>query len=347
MKKFLLGTLAVIVVVAGCTAASHLKALRPKPIPASPPLTVPSNKAIHPPKFQAGIAVDAYTSPKQDFSSAAEAVIAYAKSLNANSLSITFPFFISGPNSSRVYATSRTPTPTELALFVTDAEKAGLFVSLRPLLSEGNLGLPSRTLWRPADPAAWFASYRHFLMPYAQMAQANKVGEFFVGVEFELFGNSPRWNGLDRALAKVFHGELAYSNNDAKYMSRSTGGRQAYKAVDAYHPINPPFLHGWESWIRQWLPTGTVLTEVSIAAINGAWRRPWVHRAQPANFNPLVQARWFTAACHAAINTRLGGIYFWAVPFSTRFKGPTLATPGAWAHSAGSAAIKRCFGTVK
>ena len=347
MKKILLGALAVIVVVAGCTAASHLKALQPRHIPASPPLTVPGSVVIRPPAFQRGIAVDAYTSPGHEFSSAAAAVVAYVKSLNANSLSITFPFFISGPGSSQVFATSRTPTPAELGLLISDAQRAGLYVSLRPLLSEGTLGLPSRTLWKPTNAAAWFASYRRFLMPYAQMAQADKVGEFFVGVEFERFGDSPLWNGLDRALAKVFHGQLAYSNNDAKFLTRSTGGRLAFKAVDAYHPINPPFLSGWKAWIRRWLPTGTVLTEVSIAAIDGAWRRPWLHRAQPSQFNPQVQASWFTAACRAAIATGLGGIYFWAIPLSTRFRGPTPAKPGAWAHSAGSAAIARCFGNAK
>jgi hypothetical protein len=345
MKKILLGAIAVVVVMAGCTAAAHLKALQPRPVPASPQLTIPQTVTISQPAFQRGIDVDAYTYPRHDFSAAAAAVVAYAKSLNANSLSISFPFFMSGRYSSRVFASSRTPTPTELALLITDAERAGLFVSLRPLLSEGNIG-HSRVIWKPAHPAAWFASYRRFLLPYARMAQANKLGEFIVGAEFTRFGDSPRWNGLDRALAKVFHGELAYSNNDTRGLSQSSGGRVAIKTVDAYHPIHPPFLRGWKSFDRR-LPADTVLTEVSIAAIDGAWRRPWVHQSQGARINPLVQARWFTAACHAAMATGLDGIYFWAIPLSTRFPSPTLATPGAWAHSAGSAAIARCFGTAK
>jgi hypothetical protein len=345
MNKILLGALAVAVVVAGCTAASHLRVLQPRPIPASPPLTIPGTVKVHRPAFQRGIDVDAYTYPHHDFSAAAAAVVAYARSLHANSLSISFPFFMSGRNSSRVFASSRTPTPSELALLVSDAEQAGLFVSLRPLLSETNIG-HSRVIWKPAHPAAWFANYQRFLLPYARMAQAKKVGEFIVGAEFSMFGDSPRWNGLDRAVAKVFHGELGYSNNDTRGLSRSSGGRYAVKTVDAYHPIHPPFLRGWKSFDRR-LPTGAVLTEVSIAAIDGAWRRPWVHVSKGARINPLVQARWFTAACRAAMATGLDGIYFWALPLSTRFNSPTLATPGAWAHSAGSAAIARCFGTAK
>ena len=344
-KKILLVAMAVMVVVVGCMAAAHLRALQPQQPPTSPPLIIPETVAIRQPAFQRGIDVDAYTYAHHNFSAAAAAVVAYATSLNANSLSISIPIFMSGRYSSRVFATSRTPTPTELGLLVTDAERAGLYVSLRPLLSETNIG-PSRVTWRPAHPAAWFASYRRFLIPYARMAQANKVGEFIVAAEFSKFGNSRRWNGLDRALAKVFHGKLAYSNNDKTGLSRLSGGRLAVKTIDAYHPIHPPFLHGWKTFDRR-LPTDAVLTEVSIAAIDGAWRRPWVHRSLGARINPKVQARWFTAACKAAIATGLDGIYFWAVPLSTRFPSPTPETPGAWAHSAGAAAIARCFGTAK
>jgi hypothetical protein len=345
MKRLLLGALTVAVVVAGCTAAAHLRALQPQRRPASPPLSIPQTIAVRRPAFEAGVDVDAYTFARHDFSLAAAAVVAYVKSLNANSISISFPFFMNDRYSSRVFATSRTPTPAELELFVTDAERAGLYVSLRPLLSEVNIG-HSRVIWKPAHPAAWFASYLRFLMPYARMAEASKVGEFIIGAEFAKFGNSPRWNGIDSAVAKVFHGRLAYSNNDTTGLSMLSGGRLTVKTIDAYHPIQPPFLRGWKSFDRH-LPTHTVLTEVGISALDGAWRQPWVHRARGMRIDPNVQARWFTAACEAAIATGLRGIYFWALPLSTRFPGPTPTTPGAWAHSAGATAIARCFGTAK
>ena len=342
MNRLLLSTLGAALVVAGCTAAAHIKAIQPRSVPASPALSIPASVTVKRPAFERGIAVDAYTYPHHDFSAAAAAVVAYVKTLNANSLSISFPFFMSGRASSRVFATGRTPSPAELALFVDDAERAGFYVSLRPLLSEASLG-HSRVTWQPAHPAAWFASYLRFLLPYAQMAQANKVGEFIVGAEFAKFGNSPRWDALDRAIAKVFHGRLAYANNDRTGLARSSGGRRAFKTIDAYHPIHPPFLSGWKSFDRR-LPHGTVLTEVSIAAIDGAWRRPWVHRSYGRKIDPSVQARWFTAACRAAMTTGLHGIYFWALPLSTHFASPTSATPGAWAHAAGAAAITRCYG---
>jgi len=190
--------------------------------------------------------------------------------------------------------------------------------------------------------SAWFASYTQFLLPYARMAQASKVGMFIVGAEFTRFGDSPLWNGLDQALAKVFHGRLAYSDNGSAQMSRSDGGLRTFKTVDAYPPINPPFLAGWQAYDRA-LPTGTILTELGIAAWEGAWRAPWEHRPRNHVFDPQVQVMWFSAACQAAKATGLGGIYFWTLGLQVTFKTTTAATPGAWAHSAGATAIARCF----
>jgi hypothetical protein len=347
MKKLLIGALAVAIVVAGCTAAAHLKSLQPRHprISAAAPVKVPESVLVGQPKFQRGIDVDAYTWRGHDFSAAAAAVVKYAKSLHANSLSISFPFFMGGRFSSRVYATNRTPSALELSLLIVKAEDAGMYVSLRPLLSETNLGPKhSRVIWQPANPEAWFDSYEHFLLPYAEMAQVNHVGEFIVGAEFAQFGNSPLWDRLDQALRKKFHGLLAYSNNDTSHLTAVTGGRYAFKAIDAYHPIHPPFLSGWKRWDRRALPAGTVITEVGISAIDGAWRRPWVHRSGTVRIDPQFQARWFAAACQAAIASGLKGIYFWTLPLSTQFPGPTPATPGAWAHSPASAAIANCFG---
>lgn len=350
MRKTLYATLVVVALVGGCTAAAHLdlgvvhpsQGVAPpsQQITAHPPPTTSHNAGIRPPAFQRGIDVDAYTYPKFDFSSAAAAVVAYIKQLNANSISISFPFFMSNRQSSQVFATTKTPTPTQLGLLITDAERAGLYVSIRPLLSEYQIG-GNRTTWQPVDISAWFASYRQFLLPYARIAQSRKVGMFFIGAEFQRFGHSTLWNSLARALAKVYHGRLAYSNNGSGNLSRSTGGQYTHKTVDAYPPINPPFLSGWQTFDRG-LPAGTILSEVGIGAWDGAWQAPWQHRQSQQQFDPRVQANWFTAACQAAKTTKLGGVYFWTLGLLPNLP-PTPLHPGGWAHGAGAAAIARCF----
>lgn len=334
------GTILFLLLVVSCNAAAHLKSLQ-APLPRRSTALIRPFVAVPRPSFQRGVDVDAYTYSGQDISLAAAAVVAYARKLNANSISISVPYFMSGPSSLRVFATSRTPSPSQLSVLVQYAENAGMYVSIRPLLDEYSLG-KSRVTWRPVNLAAWFENYWLFLEPYLRMAQLDKVPEFIVGAEFSRFGRSPLWNGLDRKILTVFHGTLAYSNNDTTGLSAASGGLLAVKAVDIYHPIAPPFLRGWRAFDRH-LPKGAVATEVGIAAVDGAWAQPWVHRWRVTSLNPMVQARWFTAACQAAIATGLQGIYFWSLPLGARFPGPTLADQGNWGDSAGAAAIARCF----
>jgi hypothetical protein len=182
-------------------------------------------------------------------------------------------------------------------------------------------------------------------MPYAVMAQREHVQEFIVGTEFTGFGPSPRWAALDKALRRAFHGTLAYANNGNQIQRIAV----PVVTVDAY----PRLTGTGRGWLeRAWgtydktLPAGTVLTEVGIDAVRGAYAAPWVHHWPGAQIDPAVQARWFTAACHAAIAARLGGIYFWSIGFSARPAGPASTYQGGWAHSAGGNAIRACFGHV-
>ena len=355
MRRLILGGIVLVLLVAACTGAAHLKALQPPVVPSSPPITVLGATALwhyraHSPlKMQLGIDIDLYTYPGQNFAAAAATDVAYIANLHANAVSISFPFFMVGPNAARLYASSATPTPTQLAILVHDAKQAGLYVSIRPLLDETSLGI-SRPHWIPAHLSAWFASYREFLLPYAAMARRQHVNEFIVGTEFSRFSASPRWNALDSALRRRFHGTLGCANNwdGALLLSRFAGncGRGARESVDAYHPEHGNLTAGWEKFDRA-LPSGTVETEVGIGAVKGAYRRPYQYHWQAGQLDQSVQARWFTAACRAAVRTHLGGIYFWPLGFNqTVGNGPTLAYQGLWAGGQGAQAIATCFATL-
>jgi hypothetical protein len=90
--------------------------------------------------------------------------VQYVLSLHANAISVSFPFYMTGKDVAGVYASDETPSPGQVALLARDAEQAGLYVSIRPLLDEKSLG-SSRTGLRPRHLAAWFASYQQFLLP--------------------------------------------------------------------------------------------------------------------------------------------------------------------------------------
>lgn len=307
--------------------------------------------------MQLGIDIDFYTFPGQNVAAAAATDVAYIKKLHANAVSVSFPFFMSGPASPRVYASTATPSPHQLGVLARAAERAHLYVSIRPLLAEGSLG--SRVAWRPRDPAAWFASYRRFLLPYAVMAQRVRIAEVIVGTEFSRFGRSPYWRGLDGALRRVYTGSLAFANNwghkaftGRKHLPFAGigGGRSVVEAVDAYPPM-PPWWAGslasfWHA-VDAALPPGTVETEVGIDAVAGAFTAPFQHRWPAGVLDQAVQVDWFTAACHAAARTHLGGIYFWSIGLSQRIgHGPTPVSQGHWPGGLGAQAISRCFAAL-
>jgi hypothetical protein len=357
VKKLILAATALVLVVAGCTAAARLKSLQP--ITASSPLSVPLPSVVQPVRsgmMQRGIDIDAYTYPGQDIAAAATADVAYIERLHANAVSVSFPFFMSGPASDAVYAASSTPTPAQLSVLVRDAEQAGMYVSIRPLLDESALGI-SRVYWSPVNPGAWFASYRHFLLPYAAMAQRERVQEFIVGAEFSMFASSRRWNALDRAVRTRFHGILGCSNNwgPVAFLGDGSGtafarncGQGLRESIDAYKPQHGDLLTGWETFDST-LPGGTVETEVGIDAVKGAYKRPYQHQWKSAvSLDTSVQAHWFAAACQAAAKEHLGGIYFWSLGFSQRpATGPTMTYQGAWAGGAGAQAISQCFARLE
>jgi hypothetical protein len=215
-------------------------------------------------------------------------------------------------------------------------------VSVRPLLDESSLGM-SRVFWVPADPDAWFASYQAFVLPYAAAAQRAHAREFFVGAELTQTDRLPQWNGLDSALARRFSGTLGYANNWGKFRLAGDGGNVA-ETVDAYQPAGPPFLQAWVRFDQR-LPPGTAETEVDIAAVDQAWRRPYQIHWSTDRLDLAVQAQWFAAACAAARATHLAGIYFWAIGLGQPSP-PSLTAQGAWADSAGAAAISKCFASL-
>jgi hypothetical protein len=271
--------------------------------------------------------------------------MAYIRSLHANAVMISFPFFASGP--STVQATSKTPSPQQLGVLIRAAEHANLYVLVRALLDEGSLG-QSRVNWVPPSLRTWFTSYRKFLLPYAAVAQRLHVPVFITGAELSGFAASPRWNGLNRALRHRYHGQLAFAVNwDRAVLHVGGGGRGVLQTVDAYPHFTGNLAAGWRAFDRSLRP-GSIETEVGIDAVTGAFAKPAQHHWNVRVLNQAVQARWFTAACRAAKTAHLGGIYFWSIGLGPEpGNGPTFADQGAWSGGQGAKAISACFAALE
>ena len=309
--------------------------------------------AVSPRTIQLGVGVDLYAWPALNYDTASAAEVAYVKALHANSVMVSFPFFVSSRKSSAVYATVRTPAPAQLAVFARLAMSQGLYVVLRPLMDQGGIA-ESRADWAPPDPQAWFASYQKFLLPYATMAQQAGIPEFYVGAEFSRFQTLSYWNGLDQALRQVYKGKLMYANNGGGVHS-GEGGDSVTRSADAYPDLNVPdnvtvgrLTRRWAAYDRR-LPARTALSEVGISGVRGAFKVPWQHHWPHPRLDASVQTRWFEAACHAAVAQHLGGIYFWAIGFGPSQLNTTLSAKnqGAWEDGPAERAVATCYSQVR
>lgn len=325
------------ILVAGCAAASRTPLLQPPSVPDTARLVLPLD-------MQLGIDIDWYAWPGENVAKGAAQAVRYIESLHANAVSVSFPFFMSGPDTDIVHRTAATPSPAQLSVLITRAQEAGLTVSLRPLLDETSLR-ESRVDWKPRNERSWFASYEQFLRPYLAVAQRDGVAEFIVGTELSEFDTSPDWDSLDRVARALYHGTLACAANWSSIPRRICGGID--ETVDAYPPVkHGSIAAGWDAY-DVGLRKATVLTEVGIAAAPNAPTAPYRSSWAISHADPAVQAAWFTAACHAAVRDHLAGIYYWSVGLGTPNPGPTVSNQLGWAGSAGQQAIAECFAAIQ
>ncbi|MFJ9773291.1 glycoside hydrolase family 113 [Kitasatospora sp. NPDC101157] len=264
-------------------------------------------------------------------------IVKYVVGLNANSLSVTFPYYTTGTRSNAVAARPTSPSPERLALLLDAAHRAGLRTTVRPIMDEEVFDYVHTLKWRgnitPTDRDAWFASYAAFLAPYLKTAQDHSAAAFTIGTEFNSLEGDPHWQDLIVEARKTFHGELEYDANFDNWAKGAIAVPADGTGADAYPPAknsddDAPIADLEASW-NAWLdhrgkgpqPT-TKLTEVGIPAQNGAYKTPGEYYKK-TELNETVQATWFTAVCQVAQQRKLRGVYFWSLYFGID---PTLPT---------------------
>jgi hypothetical protein len=264
----------------------------------------------------------------------AQRIVDYIVGLKANSLCISFPFYTPDISASTVDAKPTTPSPARVAILIQEARRAGLRVTVRPILNEASLNPPAG--WRgaiePADRDTWFASYRRLLLPYAKVAQEYGAATFVVGTELDSMEGDPRWAGLTGAIGHVFHGQISYDVNWSDYITtadvqvpvRSFG-------VDAYFPVDAPdsapvseLVAGWDAWLDRKTSgplRSLVLSEVAIGAEDDAYDSPGNFYVNNP-YNPRVQANWYTAVCTVTGQRHMAGMYVWSLDFNANPAAP-------------------------
>ena len=307
---------------------------------------------------QLGIQLYWHTSGTTDqVDSAAAKVLDYIVGLGANSVSLSFPVYTDGVHPTKVYGVpGSTPSPATLDLVIKAAQARGLRVMLRPLFDETNID-DGKGDWRgtiePPSISGWFASYREFLTPYFQLAQQDSVNYFDIGVELDsLVSDHSEWASLDEYAAGIYHGEIDYSDNWSDWLLAQSPEPAAHIGVDAYPDLDLPddtssseLTTAWEHWLEQRsysVLENTVLQEVGVAALSGAYHHPAAFGSTGSALISAIQINWFDAACDAARSLDMPGIYFWDVDsYADPAQGPTSAA-GSFIGR-GDQAIKACF----
>jgi hypothetical protein len=203
------------------------------------------------------------------------------------------------------------------------AQTYGLQVEYRVLLRVAGQDGATEHL-RPSRPARWFASLLSAETPYLKLAVREKVGEFITGTELANLEGSPQWQPFFRAAGKIYPGQLSYATWGGNFFSpRRALPPVAEYGVTAYPDVHLPasasvaqLTAAWTSFLRQ-APAAvlqrTAIDEIGIPAEVGAYRHPWAWNNQHGTPDDQVQARWFEAACAAAVAAHLRAIYFWNV----------------------------------
>jgi hypothetical protein len=289
-------------------------------------------------------------------------IINYAISLNANSITITFPFFTYGLNANTLYADPKvTPSPHHIAIFLAAAKEAHIRVTLRPVLSESALVAQNAQAWRgsiePRNRAAWFRSYRKMLQPYLAAAQAGHAATFAVGTELNSLEGSPQWPGFVRSLRSDYSGQLTYDENYDLFATGTAHPPVQSHTVDAYPNVGLPasasvasLTWSWKAWlgahplaVRRQL----TISELGIDAVAGSYSNPWnwLPRAH-APIDTHVQAAWFQAACNALAAAQVGGgVYWWEVNFDSNpaDPGPAESDRLTFLNRPAEHVIRKCF----
>ncbi len=181
----------------------------------------------------------------------------------------------------------RTPTPSAVRRVISDAHGSGMTAAIKLHVDLDDGG------WRgdiaPPDPARWFASYRTFLLTWANFAEANGVELFMVGTELaSITHEETRWRGLIEDVRSIYSGQLVYAAFWDEAFRLRFWDVLDFVGVDFYQPVadrNSPSRQeiegNWQPWIDrlQLLSSQTVrpvlLTELGYRSVDGAGIHPY------------------------------------------------------------------------
>jgi hypothetical protein len=286
-------------------------------------------------------------------------MLAYIKNvLKADAVGIVWDFYVTSRYSSAVRSTGATLSARDVAILTGIAERDHLLVEYRPviLIMTTPTGNPWEGLITPIDPASWFASYYQAELPYLQVAERLRVGEFVTATEMHDLNGSALWPSFFARVARVYHGVVSYSawNQDYFYSTQPLLPVQDL-GMDMYHSLNLPssattaqVTSAWEQFfgtVSTAVLHRTAIDETGISARAGAYQTPpnmWTG----GTLDEGVQANWYIAACRTVRLYGLRGVFFWKVDLADNPAHPATSL-STFEGKEGAVAISECAKIIK
>jgi hypothetical protein len=291
---------------------------------------LPARDQISRDPVQRGVALGLFA---EDVSFSYAPLLDEIAALGASHVALVVPLYQTDATSSRLYLHTRfSPTLEAIADAIRDARRAGLEVTLFPIVRLSNPRSP--TEWRgtlhPAEPDAWFASYGQMAGDLASLATLTGATRLVVGSELStLDGDVARWGKLLTYVRAVFSGTLVYSANWDHYRDARLFELVDEIGVTGYFELRKPSAPSdVQSLAASWRRIGRDLesdlskydkpflfTEIGYRSRAGATAAPW-DETSGGTPDLAEQQRGFEAFRLAwteplTARSHLDGLYIW------------------------------------
>ncbi len=219
-------------------------------------------QAAEPPR-QYGFALPAWT--ESDYSSPqAPAYVASLATTGAGWIQFTPTWYQRDVHASQIHRTEESASDESLRAVIALARQHRLKILLKP-----HVDLPDdedRAEIRPRDRAEWFASYRAFILHYAELAASTGVEQFSVGTELAgVGGHRAEWLEVISQVRAVFPGELVYAANYDAYDGVAFWDKVDLIGIDAYWSLSTRPTRSVTALKNAWSPRVAELAALSAA----------------------------------------------------------------------------------
>jgi hypothetical protein len=301
---------------------------------ASTTSTVPLPRPGASPVTHPVLGVDLYStvdlSTAETITNGARLLAAAKQELGITSVGIVWDFYMPSSTSNEISEGPASMSLADVVDLTKLAERDGLSVEYRPLIKVGpNLSWDGGVL--PSNQSEWFGRFYETELPFFRAAAHYHVREFAIETELVKLNSSPGWASF------VAKAEIAAPGVIISYAASTLDFFPSHPAKnprlllpteaygdDAYMPMPASISSsasasqveaGWDGYFDH-VPAAllhqTVLDEVGIAGVDGAYQHPsnWNLQGTP---NVAVQVNWFTAACNTVARFKMRGIYFYNI----------------------------------